>query len=200
MNQKIIIGVLAVSLMIGGCTGTKTGNGVVGDRQEGGENGLQKSLKEIMAGGQAQKCTVKMQSEEEGGLESEIWIKGKKMKQITKSEALGGGGEEMTIYVISDGEWIYNWNNKTNQGIKMKVGESEKQDQEAKENFKGSAVDWDKKIDYDCKVTSVADSEFAPPASIKFVDWAAEAAGMQEKIEEQLKKLEITGVPESEEE
>lgn len=192
----MLIGLLMAGVVLGGCGVKEKMKNEVEVKKEK----VEQSLKNLMASGQAQKCTVKMTSEEAGDLKSEIWIKGKKMKQITKSETLGGGGEPMTMYVISDGEWMYNWSDKTDQGMKMKVEEIEKDEQEVTENSKGQAVDWETKLDYQCQATNIADSEFVPPASVEFVDWVTEAAGMQEKIEEQLKKLGITGVPEGEEE
>ena len=175
-------------LLLGGC-GIKD---KVTDKVENKIDKAEKSLRELIAGGQAQKCTITT-SNEGKEVVSEMWIKGKKFKQTTKSTSFSPDGTEMTVNLISDGGWIYSWNDKTETGMKIKIEESEKEDAEVKNNLKGAgAIDLDQKVKYDCRVANIGDSEFVPPTNVKFVDWQAEAATLKEKMEEQLKGF---GIP-----
>lgn len=168
-----------VGMVLGGCSGTKTEGGVT--------SGVQKSLRELIDGKQSQKCTVKVESGE-GEVTSEMWTKNGKFKQISKTKGLSEEMEDLTIYTISDGEWIYSWNDKSDKGMKFSVRESEEMADNVPEEMKGSAVDWDEKIDFDCKATSVADSEFVPPTNIEFTNWMKEMTKMQETATQQMEE------------
>jgi hypothetical protein len=126
------------------------------------------SLKELLAKNIAQKCTWQA-STEEGSTQGEIIISGNKFKQTTKITSPTG---EIEINGVSDGEWLYTWSNDPTMGnmaFKMKIDQTQNQIGNDAQNT-NNQVNWDQEFDYNCKPTTISESDLAIPKDIEFID------------------------------
>lgn len=154
-------------LLLGGCTKkaetenqTETGQEVAENQDEGGF-----SLKELLALGKDQKCSWKIEVNNQT-TEGIMWISGKKFRQEILVKAGGDNQAESKVISVSDGTWIYVWNSELgSQGVKMKIEESE-----SGENNNQTKIDWEKKFNYACQAASINQADLEPPKNIDFQD------------------------------
>lgn len=166
--KKYIVIVIIVLLLLGyGFTRQKNTGGGVNKIVNNTENKLT-SIKDLLGMGKEQKCTW---SSDENGIKSSgnMLIKGNKFRQSVTNLAVGES--ETSMEVVTDGEWTYLWNPKTKeQGMKVKVTDEQKADTQKLAN---GSLDLGKQFNYNCSPASVSDSEFVPPAEVKFMDLEA---------------------------
>lgn len=130
------------------------------------ESGTGQSIKELLSEGKSQKCMFAYTQEgyETRGL---LIIKGNKFKQeLSIPQKINS----MMLYVISDGDNIYSWNESTpGVGVKMKLKTMEEKGESAENVPK---IDLDKKFDFSCFPSEIEDKEFDLPTNVKFEDIA----------------------------
>jgi hypothetical protein len=154
-------------------TGTGELNRTENENFQGGA--LSASLKELMNMGQSMKCDWTINDGDETG-SGTVYIDGEKFREdlITTSEE----GEE-SVYVISDGDWIYQWSSSSKEGTKMQLSEIEKinEENESIENTTSNNAEteemmeeFNEKFDYQCEKWEAETSLFDPPADIQFSD------------------------------
>lgn len=183
MKRNLII-VLLAAITLGGCGAATVNNSSDTSKKESGivtetqkvENKL--SLKELIAGGKDQKCTWKYEIDGQQ-MEGSLLISGKKFKQeIVMDMEIEGTKKTTKITNLSDGEYLYMWNNETKeQGIKMRIPEEDKEGLDKQENGQGK-VDWEGKYEYKCDNWKAGANDLTPPKDIQFQDF-----------EEQMKQL-----------
>jgi len=188
MKKYIPVLLILAAGLLSACGAPKNedGNYMGGKIQQQNEK---KSLKELIGLGTSQKCTYEI-NEEGNIMKGEIIVSGEKFKQDTEIT-----NEEGTIkvYAISDGTYLYSWNNVTEgMGNKMKIdmfeGEGEDED-EIEEEGEKEAVDWNERVDYKCSPTTINGNEFAIPSDIEFVDYSETMKQMQNIDVEQFKDM-----------
>ena len=103
------------------------------------------------------------------------YISGKKVRGDYKIEV---EGKVMESNLISDNEYMYTWSSEMAQGMKMKIDEFEKsdddntsKDDQAKQEKNMEAFQDD--YDYNCTKWNVDDSKFNVPTNIEFTDYSA---------------------------
>ncbi|KKT35149.1 MAG: hypothetical protein UW23_C0021G0009 [Candidatus Collierbacteria bacterium GW2011_GWA1_44_12] len=104
----------------------------------------------------------------------EMTLAGEKMKIVGTDLSEGKKGT-----MINDTAYIYSWEEGQTTGFKMKLsqeeitpapGDVETDVQENDTQERATTYDDDTKYKLDCTQRNVSDSEFAPPASVNFVD------------------------------
>ena len=129
------------------------------------------SLKDLITKNIPQRCTWSV--EEEGNISSgEILVKGNKFKQTINTKSEEG---EMKINAISDGQYIYTWNDKSDQGnfaMKMKIDDSDSSDDTTFDNSISPQVDMDQKQKFNCVAAIVSDADFQIPQDVEFTDYS----------------------------
>ena len=168
--------ILVSSLIFSACgnSATNTSNTTSNTSASKQQQSSPKSLRDLLSLGVAQKCTW---TSTQDGKESsgEVVVNGSKFKQTFSYKDPENGS--VTENAISDGQWIYTWNN-INPGVGTKINlssfnqtpsEGPSQDSpvttESKDDF-----DFDNQIDYKCSPTTITDSDFTLPSNIKFTD------------------------------
>lgn len=136
------------------------------------------SLKEIASQNTPQKCSVEF-SDGVNKSETQLWIKGDKFKQITVIETPEQGKREAVI--ISNGTYMYSWDEATKKGNKIKLDET--YDLQSEESRGSANLDWDTEFNYNCSAAVISDAELTPPNDVDFVDLEAELEKMQESLE-----------------
>lgn len=178
LKYKNLLLVVGVSLLLTGCKfpWQKASPETSGGQKPTGESVTEKigsSLKDAFGLGKSMKCTYAAP----GGAVTTIFVKDKKVRiegaQFSTNQDLGGG-------MINDGEWIYIWDNTKKEGMKYQVSalKTITESQESEEGF--SLKDWanfgkwvadnEQKLAMKCSGAVLADSQFVPPADVKFQD------------------------------
>ncbi len=161
MNKLAII--LPVSLFLAGCSLLPSSK-ITGTNTQKAE----KLGQIISRGGQAD-CTITSLAD---NTSTQMTVSGKKMK-IVGSDM--GDGKKGTM--ISDTEYTYIWDDETKTGIKTKI-ESETPTPVVTGNTQqpieplsaATGYEDESKFKVDCTARVILDSEFTPPADIKFTD------------------------------
>ena len=157
---------------------------------------LQREANEIAAAIQAGKpikCTItRVETEEHAAAQMEYLMKGEKIK-MTGVEIQGNEQDQGAM--ISDGEFVYVWDNQTKEGFKFPVTDPEEA-QEAASN-KPDGPDFsqedvqrqyeDQGYTLDCDQTNISDEEFTPPADVTFQDFSAMMEGMMQEAQDSMK-------------
>lgn len=179
--KKTIAFLLISSLILAGCNASSTS--IISPTPV-----AKKSLKDLIGLGIAQKCTYTSTAGTDT-TSGEMLINGKKFKQTTK---ITNSSDVTTISSISDGQFIYSWNDKTpNSGFKMKLDVTATSDVTPQAGSSaGRSVDLTQQYDYNCTPATVSDSDFVPPSTIKFTDFSDFTKDLNL---DQLKKLIPTG-------
>lgn len=187
MKKYFPVILLLATVMLSAC-GKKTeqiGNSATPTETTKTENKVEKSIKELLGMGISQKCSYEI-NEDGQKMKGEILVgNGGKFKQITEvSEEKG----TMKINVISDGTYVYYWNEAMKGvGSKMKIDSVEQV--KVTGTPEEEKVDMNKKINYSCNPINLSESDFALPSGIKFVDLSETMKNLQEGNYDQLKDL-----------
>lgn len=171
MNKKILgIVVIILVVVLGGAAFIMSKNSSktpVSTQATQNENPTasnnQKSLKDLIASGQAQKCTFKDKSESVD-VEGTTYIDNGKMRGDFNSAV---GGKSIAMHMIVSDKTSYTWMDGQTTGFKMEF-DPEKMAAPTGTQQGQQSVDVNKLIDYNCSGWSVDSSVFTPPANIKF--------------------------------
>ncbi len=187
MKKYFPVILLLATVMLSAC-GKKTeqiGNLAIPTETTKTENRAEKSIKELLGMGISQKCSYEI-NEDGQKMKGEILVgNGGKFKQITEvSEEKG----TMKINVISDGTYVYYWNEAMKgMGSKMKIDSVEQV--KVTGTPEEEKVDMNKKINYSCNPINLSESDFALPSGIKFVDLSETMKNLQDGYYEQFEDL-----------
>jgi hypothetical protein len=169
--------VIISAVLLSACT-AKAPTGTENQADEdntGTEQSQSTSIRDLLAMGQNQMCTVSTSEiDEESGTKTDtqgtIFISGKKMAQEVIVTSTDKDAPNMNMYLISDGTYMYTWNPQyKDQGVKMKITEPE-ETTDTKDNAKSSAVNLDEKVNVKCSPWTVDSSKFNIPKDIQFTD------------------------------
>ena len=129
----------------------------------------QMSMKELMASGKSQKCTVES-STANSQSQGTIYFGNGKMRGDFTSTA---SGKTFVSHMINDGTTVYTWTDGMSMAVKMSVSAMDSMTTKPASTQNPQAVDPDAKYDYKCSGWSVDNSVFALPAGINFTDMSA---------------------------
>ncbi len=160
---------LTVPLLLTAC-GTSTPVGQTEQNQTQNQAQEKFSLKNALTLGQSLKCTYN-----ENGSTVTSLIKGNKYKvdQVVLEDGKGTGG------VVSDGEFMYSWDNVTKQGVKFNLKDMQAMAEETEPgaspqtnsfDFEEWVEETESKNDVDCQPALLTDAEFTPPSDVTFQD------------------------------
>ena len=124
-------------------------------------SGDQKSLKELMALNKSQKCSYS-DSTNQGTI---YFADGKMRGDFTTNLDTG---QTVTSHMMVDGEYMYNWSDATEGGMKIKIDANQTTQSQSQQN----AVDVNKPGNYNCGSWSADNSMFMMPTNIKFQDFS----------------------------
>ena len=194
-NLLIVGGVVVLLLVVGfllfgrksmtpSLSGDATPKQSAGNEDKSGSSLFTKAqeIKDAITGGQKLKCSYKITEGEGAGTESVYYVQGKKFRSSFTAD-----GE--TFNSVSDGEVVYSWSTKTNQGTKMNITCMEDLAKSAPQT-QGTAND---QFDYeapeefvddqsDIRCESVSDVDFSVPSNINFTDACAEMKKVFESL------------------
>ncbi|KKQ56075.1 MAG: hypothetical protein US75_C0010G0021 [Candidatus Woesebacteria bacterium GW2011_GWC1_38_13] len=177
---------------------SKTSNTKIsGDLQRTAEEpSSQMSLKELIAKNIPQKCEM---TYSDGAVSTsvEMWIKGEKFKQVTVMESPELGSKKMGA--VSDGEYIYSWDEETRQGSKILIEETQETNIDAENVQVSQNVDWEARFDYKCSPAAISDADLTPPSDVSFMDMNAEIQKAQDQLENMNLQGLIEDIPQIEE-
>ena len=120
------------------------------------------SIKNLLASGKNQTCTVKYPAGEQMA-EGAVYVSGENLRgDFTMTS------EEKTIdsHMIQDETYMYSWSSLSSQGAKMKIAELEK----VQASPTTESVDLNQEVDINCSSWGVDSNKFTPPADINFVE------------------------------
>ncbi len=174
MNKINLTALLVSSLVLAACT--PQAGPITGTEQQK----AQKLAQIIESGGKAD-CKVTNLSDKSS---TQIVISGKKMKIVGSDFGQGKKGT-----MINDGVFNYIWTEGEKTGFKTKLetetptpGKEAKQSQQPQEQVDttktAESFDDTTKYKMDCATRSINDSEFVPPTSVKFSDFADMLKGL----------------------
>lgn len=135
------------------------------------------SIKDLIAKGIPQRCTLEY-SDGEMSTSSETWIKDGKFKQIMRVSSPESG--KRVVNTISDGNYIYSWEEGSTTGNKIKIeekSESQETNQEAVD------LQMNDQFEYKCSPAVVNEAEFSLPTNVEFKDLNAELKKLQEQFQ-----------------
>ncbi len=154
-------------------------------------------LSMMMATGKSGKCTV---TDKKNNSTIEYYIKGKKMKfsgtgmggttaMYAESDSENPSPKQTKSYFLNDTEYTYMWEEGAESGLKTKLPSEEdtkKMMDYGKDTMEDAAIpeteasnpeiskfETDVNYEVNCDVIELNDSEFVPPANVKFVDFSA---------------------------
>jgi hypothetical protein len=172
--------ILASSLLLSAC-GVK--NNSLVDSSNKSDSKASFSLRELIAKNIPQKCVWTTTDSNGTTSTGTMIISGQKFNQQV---VIKEPDTTLTMHVISDGTWIYSWQeNPTAQNsvpaMKMKLEETQAEAEKLKESVKeaqnnqasfGSVIDYDNKTEYNCSSTVISGNDFQPPTDINFQDYS----------------------------
>ena len=175
MNNKILltIGVIILVIVLGGAAFIMSKNSSktpvstpVMQSEKPASN--QKSLRDLISSGQAQKCTFKDKSASIN-VEGTAYVASGKMRGDFNSVA---GEKNIMMHMIVDGKTSYTWMDNQTTGYKMIFDLAKL----VAPTGNQQSVDVNKVIDYNCSSWTVDNSVFTPPANVKFSETGAMTA------------------------
>jgi len=120
------------------------------------------TINELLTMSRPMKCTWKQSLNEGAEVTNIIYVNGKKFYQDVTMGDVGHA------YTISDGDYLYIWNDFTGVASKMKYSEMEAASQPGE--GKPSAADINQKHDFLCEKWAADNSKFIPPSDKQFND------------------------------
>ena len=134
------------------------------------------SINDLLTMNKPMKCKWQESLTEGGEVTNEIYIDGRKFYQAVKMDEIGN------FYSLSDGEYIYFWNDYSAVASKMKIDELESK-AEPKGETESQNVDLDKRLDFVCERWTLDKSVFDLPAGKDFKDVTQEIGEMMEELQ-----------------
>jgi len=122
------------------------------------------SINELLTMNKSLKCTWKESATGASDVTNLMYIDGQRFYQDVTMGDIGHA------YMISDGEYLYMWNDFTDTASKMNIKETEKNTKPATEQASGNNTGLEQKKDFLCEKWSVDNSVFTPPAGKNFKD------------------------------
>lgn len=172
MNKQNVFLLVFMSIILSGCSLIpKKSSPIEISKKE--EVKQAEKLAKIMERGGSASCTVTEVANKENI--TAMKISGKKMRV----EGQGFGESQKKGFMINDGIYSYIWSEGENQGYKTKLpSEQELNDpKEETENIKTEQsevkvdqYDDETRFKVECQEGKIADSEFLPPSTVKFID------------------------------
>ena len=163
MNYKLIVGIMAMAVVLSGCT-----------KKMAMQKQMEKSQNQAF-GGKPTKCTYYM-----GDNTVTAYMKDGKVRS------------DMGDYQnINDGEFVYMWNESTKTGSKMtaitgyvdpesETGEVRAPTKEDLQDVQEMVKQMQEEFNAECKQENISDSMFVPPADVTFTDMTEQMQRMQE--------------------
>lgn len=183
MNKNtLVIAALALVLLVGGAgayvvmnknaSSNSTDSATTGNTMVGSESSGPMSLKDILLGGVAQKCTFSNVSDNTS-VEGVTYVAGGKVRgDFTTND----GTTTTQGHMIADGTTSYMWMDGQDTGFKMAFDINAADAQETpSDDQSGSyqSLDIDEDMNYNCSPWGVDGSMFTPPANVTFTDFSA---------------------------
>jgi len=169
MKKISLLLILAVPLLLTACGPNQNQQSNQGGEQTQPQTN-KFSLKNALTLGQSVKCSY---TDDKGTTVTSL-VKGNKYKVsgISMGEDSGSGG------MVSDGQYMYAWDDVTKQGTKFDITAMQELSQEPQSttspesafDFQKWADETDNKYKVDCQPAVVTDAEFIPPSDITFQD------------------------------
>lgn len=173
MNNKILLaaGAIILVIVLGGAAFIMSKNSskapvstqVIQNEKPAASN--QKSLKDLIESGQAQKCTFKDKSASVN-VEGTTYVASGKMRGDFNSAV---GENNIMMHMIVNDKTSYTWMDGQTTGYKMVFDPANM----AAPTGSQQSVDINKVIDYNCSNWTVDSSVFTPPADVKFSEVGA---------------------------
>lgn len=137
------------------------------------------TINELLTMNKPLKCTWKESATGDSDVTNIIYIDGKRFYQDVTMSDVGHA------YAISDGEYLYTWNDFTEVASKMNIKEIEQNTQptQAQAPTKGNAG-LEQKRNFLCEKWSVDSSVFTPPAGKNFKDVTAEMGKAAQELQQ----------------
>lgn len=177
MSKKTLFPLVIFSaILLSACT-AKTpmqNNQAEGENSQDTEQSQSTSMRELLAMGKSQKCTVSSSSVDDDGTKTEstgvMYFAGGKIAQEVVVTSTDKEMPRIEMSMVSDGSYMYTWNvqDKT-QGMKMKITEENNDTNEADTPQSGS-VSMDDKLNVKCSPWIADNSKFAVPKDVQFTD------------------------------
>ncbi len=177
MSKKAIFPLVIFSaILLSACT-AKTpiqDNLAEGDNSPETEQSQSTSMRELLAMGKSQKCTVSSSTTDDDGTKTEstgvIYISGDKIAQEVIVTSTDKDMPKIEMSMVSDGSYMYTWNTQEkNQGMKMKITETANESDEDNTSQSG-AVDMDDELNVKCSPWIADNSKFSVPKDVQFTD------------------------------
>ncbi len=168
-NVQIVVGILILIILAGGAflmfknsskAPVATQNPQTTAAEEKPAN-IQKSIKDLLTSGQAQKCTYKDKMAEVD-IEGTVYVAGGKMRSDYTSKT---GGQTIIGHMVVSDNKSYIWTDGQSMGMMMAF-DPNKTPETAPTG--SQSVDVNKLIDYNCSGWTTDNSVFTPPPNIKF--------------------------------
>ncbi len=183
-TNKIIIGVVVVAIALGLFFFFKKADApssVVSDTPAEEEKSVARSLRELIAGGQSQKCTF-TNTVENSTSEGTVYLSGNKMRGDFTSRVTTPVVKTVASHMITDGTEMRVWTDGEAMGFLMDISaqtDVKTGDTPTTETSYESPVDLDDTdTSYNCEPWRADASLFVPPASVKFQSMADMMKGM----------------------
>lgn len=190
-KQRKFVYLVVLALMIlatGGC-GKKTEKPVVNNDQQPAnqEEAVSPSgeytINQLLAMKRSMKCSWSEKVTQAGEVTNVIYIDGQKFYQDV---AMGDMGH---VYTISDGEYLYMWNDFSAQASKMNLKEVQKNAPAATgESAGGNNAGLEQRRDFVCEKWSGDNSIFTPPADKNFQDTTEEVGQAVQELQQNTDK------------
>jgi hypothetical protein len=188
MNKKIIVpvGILLLIILAVGVfmmmkkpgiqtSGGQQANTVTQNNPVGEEKGVAGTLKDLLTGGQAQKCTYSNENDAAKTVGT-VYASGGKMRLDIQSNV---SDKTINSHVIVDSQYSYVWTDQQKQGFKMAITKETPNPGQKKES-----VDLNQPVNYKCQSWNTDNSFFNLPSDITFTTFtvpspAANGSGNQ---------------------
>jgi hypothetical protein len=136
--------------------------------EEQGE-ALSGSIPDLLAKGRSIRCELVAKAQEAIAYGTTYVAQGKFRSDY---EMKAEGMPNMKAHSLSDGTWLYSWNDAyPEQASKFKMEDMEKESAQAQSENQGSE-NYDEQFDYKCYKWQVDESLLAPPAGMEFKDYS----------------------------
>ncbi len=177
MKNKLgsVLIVLSFSLLLSACNKTaSTPSGAIENNAEVKEESFSKksTLKTLLGMGKSLNCTYEFtDTENKLSTKGTTYISGKKFATDIEMTSPADTKKTLINHMISDGEYIYTWEDQKNTGMKIKLETpSESEAKTVKTDVAGAKEDMEKEYDMKCSPWGVDQSKFTLPTNIKFTD------------------------------